>query len=77
MPTDEVSVQVDNLTYGYPGHAHVLHEISLKVLKGEMFGIIGPNGAGKSTLCKALNGLVPQFYGGTYGGDVTVSGMKL
>ena len=76
MPTDEVSVQVDNLTYGYPGHAHVLHEISLKVLKGEMFGIIGPNGAGKSTLCKALNGLVPQFYGGTYGGSVSVCGMN-
>ena len=76
MPADEVSVQVDNLTYGYPGHAHVLHEINLRVFKGEMFGIIGPNGAGKSTLCKALNGLVPQFYGGTYGGDVTVSGMN-
>src|SRR3990170_5307351 len=76
MPTDEVSVQVDNLTYGYPGHAPVLHEINLRALKGEMLGIIGPNGAGKSTLCKALNGLVPQFYGGTYGGDVTVSGMN-
>jgi energy-coupling factor transport system ATP-binding protein len=76
LPSDAVSVQVDNLTYGYPGHAHVLHEINLRVLKGEMFGIIGPNGAGKSTLCKALNGLVPQFYGGTYGGEVTVSGMN-
>jgi energy-coupling factor transporter ATP-binding protein EcfA2 len=76
MPADEVSVQVDDLTYGYPGHAHVLHEIDMRVLKGEMFGIIGPNGAGKSTLCKALNGLVPQFYGGTYGGTVDVSGMN-
>ncbi|MGA2238057.1 MAG: ATP-binding cassette domain-containing protein [Candidatus Bathyarchaeia archaeon] len=77
MPADEVSVQVDNLTFGYPGHAYVLHEINLRVLKGEMFGIIGPNGAGKSTLCKAFNGLVPQFYGGTYGGEVTVSGMNV
>jgi energy-coupling factor transporter ATP-binding protein EcfA2 len=76
MRAGEVSVQVDNLTFGYPGHAYVLHEINLRVLKGEMFGVIGPNGAGKSTLCKALNGLVPQFYGGTYGGDVTVSGMN-
>lgn len=76
MPTHEVSVQVENLTYGYPGHANVLNEINLRALKGEMFGIIGPNGAGKSTLCKALNGLVPQFYGGTYGGGVTVSGMN-
>jgi energy-coupling factor transporter ATP-binding protein EcfA2 len=77
MRSDDVAVQVGNLTYGYPGHAHVLHEINFRVFKGEMFGIIGPNGAGKSTLCKALNGLVPQFYGGTYGGEVTVSGMNV
>ena len=77
MRPDDVSVKVDNLTYGYPGHAIVLHEINLKVLKGEMFGIIGPNGAGKSTLCKAINGLVPQFYGGMYGGEVVVSGMNV
>ena len=75
MPRNEVTVQVDGLTYSYPGHAAVLHDITVRVLKGEMLGIIGPNGAGKSTLCKALNGLVPHFYGGTYGGAVTVAGM--
>ncbi len=75
MPTDDASVRVEGLIYAYPGHAPVLHDIDLKVMKGEMFGIIGPNGAGKSTLCKALNGLVPHFYGGTYGGSVIVSGM--
>lgn len=42
-----------------------------------MLGIIGPNGAGKSTLCKAPNGLVPHFYGGMYGGTVTVAGMNV
>ena len=76
MPTDEVAVQVDGLTYSYPGHALVLDDINLRVLKGEMMGIIGPNGAGKSTLCKALNGLVPHFYGGSYGGTVIVAGMN-
>ncbi len=76
MPTDEVAVQVDGLTYSYPSHAPVLDDINLRVLKGEMMGIIGPNGAGKSTLCKALNGLVPHFYGGSYGGTVIVAGMN-
>ena len=75
MPSSEAVVEVDGLTYSYPGHSYVLSDISLRVAKGEMFGIIGPNGAGKSTLCKALNGLVPHFYGGTYGGTVTVAGM--
>lgn len=76
MPTDEVAVQVDGLTYSYSSHAPVLDDINLRVLKGEMMGIIGPNGAGKSTLCKALNGLVPHFYGGSYGGTVIVAGMN-
>jgi len=76
MQSDGVTVQVEGLTYAYPGHVPVLHEINLRVLKGEMLGIIGPNGAGKSTLCKALNGLVPHFYGGTYGGTVSVAGMS-
>jgi energy-coupling factor transporter ATP-binding protein EcfA2 len=76
MPSSEAVVEVDGLTYSYPGHSYVLSDISLRVAKGEMFGIIGPNGAGKSTLCKALNGLVPHFYGGTYGGSVTVAGMN-
>lgn len=75
MPPNDVTVEVDGLTYSYPGHAPVLHDITVRVLKGEMLGIIGPNGAGKSTLCKALNGLVPHFYGGTYGGAITVAGM--
>ena len=77
MPHDDVTVQVDGLTYAYLGHSPVLRDINLRVLKGEMLGIIGPNGAGKSTLCKALNGLVPHFYGGTYGGSVTIAGMNV
>lgn len=76
MSSDYAAVEVNDLTYAYPGHPPVLSNITLKVSKGEMFGIIGPNGAGKSTLCKALNGLVPHFYGGTYGGAVMVAGMN-
>src|SRR3989304_5494970 len=76
MAGNTIAIAVQDFTYAYPNHSAVLQEINFEVLKGEMFGVIGPNGAGKSTLCKALNGLVPQFYGGTYGGDVTVSGMN-
>src|SRR6516164_4419141 len=32
----------------------VLHDISLSVRYGELFGLLGPNGAGKTTLLKML-----------------------
>lgn len=75
MSEPAASVRVEDLSYAYPSHDLVLRDINLIVRKGEMFGIIGPNGAGKSTLCKALNGLVPHFYGGRFSGHVYVADM--
>jgi energy-coupling factor transporter ATP-binding protein EcfA2 len=74
----EQIIKVENLTYAYPtSKDFVLKNISFTVNKGEVLAVIGPNGAGKSTLLKALNGLVPHFYGGKYGGRVVVSGFEV
>jgi energy-coupling factor transporter ATP-binding protein EcfA2 len=74
----EPIIKVENLTYAYPtSKDFVLKNISFTVNKGEVLAVIGPNGAGKSTLLKALNGLVPHFYGGKYGGRVAVSGFEV
>jgi ABC-2 type transport system ATP-binding protein len=35
-----------------------LHEVSLEVQQGEIFGLLGPNGAGKTTLLKILACLI-------------------
>lgn len=54
------------------GDVRVLNEISLKVDKGDVFGIVGHSGAGKSTLLRCLNGL--EGYGE---GSVKVMGQEV
>jgi energy-coupling factor transport system ATP-binding protein len=62
-----------DVSYKYPRSADfVLQDINLEIFQGEFLGLIGPTGAGKSTLCLALNGIVPQFYGGRFFGSVHV-----
>lgn len=66
---------LENVSYLYPSSTDpVLKDISLEIYSGEFLGLIGPTGAGKTTLCLALNGIVPQFYGGRFFGHITVAG---
>ncbi len=57
-------VEVSNFVKTY-GKVQAVKGISLKVNKGELFGIIGPDGAGKTTLLRTIcrkwqNGAVTQ-----------------
>jgi branched-chain amino acid transport system ATP-binding protein len=45
------------------GARAVLHEVSLRLVSGEVVALLGPNGAGKSTLVSALAGLLPVTAG--------------
>jgi ABC-2 type transport system ATP-binding protein len=50
-------IETKNLTKRY-GKTLAVDRLSLKVLKGTIFGFIGPNGAGKTTTIKMLGGLI-------------------
>ncbi len=60
------------------GPIDVLHEISLKVGKGEVLCLLGDNGAGKSTLIKTLAGVHAPTRGEIYmdGQPVSFSGPR-
>jgi energy-coupling factor transporter ATP-binding protein EcfA2 len=76
------AIRIENLHYSYPPFAAqlssvpVLRGIDLALSAGKCLALMGPTGAGKTTLCLALNGLVPQSTGGTFGGDVWVAGLN-
>ncbi|MCU0490674.1 MAG: ATP-binding cassette domain-containing protein [Chloroflexaceae bacterium] len=66
-------IELTNVSYTYPGTERpTLRDLSLTVCEGEFLLVCGPSGAGKSTFLRLLNGLVPHFYGGRFGGSVRV-----
>ncbi len=68
-------ITFDRVTYTYP-HAPrpALHDVSLTIDESDFVLVIGASGSGKSTLLRCINGLVPHFYGGQFGGRVLVDG---
>ena len=70
------AVEIDGLTYTYPGAAQpTLRNISLQIEQGDFLAVVGNNGCGKSTLCKVLNGLIPHFITGEMEGKAVVGGL--
>ena len=65
-------VELDHVSFTYPGSSEVLHDIDLTVAAGETVAIVGPSGGGKSTLCQ----LVPRFYDVTEG-SIRVDGLDV
>jgi energy-coupling factor transport system ATP-binding protein len=65
----------DHVSYTYPGSVvPALHHVSLSIAEGEFVLVAGASGTGKSTFLRTINGLVPHFYGGRFGGRVVVAG---
>lgn len=61
--SDEVIVEVADLTHEYTPGKLVLHSVNLTVRAGEFIALIGQNGSGKTTLAKHFNGLLKPTTG--------------
>lgn len=55
--SSEYSIDVQGLNKSF-GSRKVVHDLSLKVRQGEIFGFLGPNGSGKTTSIRMMCGLL-------------------
>jgi len=67
----ETIIHTDHLAKRF-GSVVAVEDVSLDVMKGEVFGVLGPNGAGKSTTIRMLCGLLEPS-----GGSGTVVGFDI
>ena len=70
--------KIKDLTYFYPDRdLPSLKNIDLQINEGEFVFLMGPSGCGKSSLLRTMAGLLPEFYGGKIGGEISYSGCSL
>ncbi|HJO93209.1 MAG TPA: ABC transporter ATP-binding protein [Victivallales bacterium] len=66
MKSDKNAVLMESVYKKYIGNdRYALDNFSLKINKGEFFGLLGPNGSGKSTTISILVGLIKATKGKT------------
>src|SRR3954469_22865024 len=54
---EDLIIETEGLSRRF-GHLWAVRDVSLRVRRGEIFGVLGPNGAGKSTTIRMLCGIL-------------------
>lgn len=68
-------IEVKNVSYTYSdSREKALNNVSFTVNDGEIVLCTGRSGCGKSTVIRVINGLCPDYYGGTLEGSVSLNG---
>jgi ABC-2 type transport system ATP-binding protein len=67
----KVLINIKNVTKRFKNNIAV-NDVSLEILKDEVFGFVGPNGAGKSTLISILTTLIKPDKG-----DILINGYSI
>jgi ATP-binding cassette subfamily B protein len=58
LPRGPVSIEFDDVEFGYPGGPPVLRDVSLRIEPGSRVAVVGETGSGKTTLAKLLTRLM-------------------
>jgi len=63
LPKGAVSIDFDDVTFGYPGGRPVLHDVTVHVEPNTRLAVVGETGSGKTTLAKLLTRLMDPTAG--------------
>ncbi len=67
-------IEFRNVIYSYDVTKEVLHNVSMKIEKGQKLALVGPSGGGKTTICH----LLPNFYSlSEKGGEILIDGKNI
>ena len=71
-PTDEAVLECRDVERRFGGLVAITG-VSLRIERGEIFGLVGPNGSGKTTITNAITGFFPPHKGRIllHGRDIT------
>jgi ABC-type bacteriocin/lantibiotic exporter with double-glycine peptidase domain len=72
-----VSVQMQNVSFGYTATSPILQNINLLIKPGEKVAIAGADGKGKSTLLKLLTGAYNDFTGSILVDNIPIGNYNL
>jgi ABC-2 type transport system ATP-binding protein len=53
----DIAIEVEGLTKSFGGKV-VVHDLSMRVRRGQIYGFLGPNGSGKTTTLRMMCGLL-------------------
>ena len=73
----EKVMEFQDFSFLYQDGKDGVFDINLTIRKGEFVVLTGQSGCGKTTLTRCMNGLIPDFYEGTFQGKSVVCGMEM
>ncbi|MDE7248314.1 MAG: ABC transporter ATP-binding protein/permease [Lachnospiraceae bacterium] len=71
------SIEIENLSFHYPGQEALLKNVSLAARQGERIAIVGKSGCGKTTLLKLLVGLLNADEGRILYSGIEINRVKI
>lgn len=63
MDKNNILIQLEDVSFSYPGGIPVLEDLSFQLHEKERIGLVGPNGSGKTTLFHIIMGVLKPANG--------------